>query len=210
MRDWYEWHAPYADPASALSERLRLVQRRISDALDSAPPGRIQVISACAGQGHDLIGALDGHPRRTDISARLVELDPRNVTVARRLAAEAGLDGVEVVEGDAAVTDPYAGAVPADLVLACGVFGNISDDDIAHCIGLLPRFCTTGATVVWTRHREEPDITPRLRGWFADAGFAEVAYDHGPDGTRYGVGVHRFTGRPEQLQLGMRLFTFDR
>ncbi len=210
MRDWYEWHAPYADPSSALSDRLRLVQRRIVGALDAAPPGRIRVVSACAGQGHDLVGALDGHPRRGDVSARLVELDPRNVAVARELAAAAGLDDVEVVEGDAAVTDAYAGAVPADLVLMCGVFGNVSDADLQRCVRLLPQLCAPGATVVWTRHRENPDITPTLRDWFADAGFTEIGYDHGPDGTRYGVGAHRFAGQPAPLRPGLRLFTFDR
>jgi hypothetical protein len=30
----------------------------------------------CAGQGHDVLGALPDHPRRGDVTARLVELDP--------------------------------------------------------------------------------------------------------------------------------------
>jgi ribulose kinase len=75
------------------------------------------------GQGHDLIGALAGHERRGDVTARLVELDEHNVLLARRAAQEAGLDGVQVVIGDASLTDSYVGAVPADLVLVCGVFG---------------------------------------------------------------------------------------
>ena len=32
--------------------------------------------------------------------------------------------------GDASTTSAYRGAVPADLVLACGIFGNVSDEDI--------------------------------------------------------------------------------
>src|SRR5215472_15812564 len=105
-RDWYSWHAPYDDPNSGLSRRLAWVQDRIRAALDEAPPGPIRVISICAGQGRDLIGVLPGHPRRGDVSARLVELDPRNIEVARRLAAEAGLANVEIVLGDAALTWP--------------------------------------------------------------------------------------------------------
>jgi hypothetical protein len=35
-----------------------------------------------------------------------------------------------VICTDAGVTDVYAGAVPADLLLVCGVFGNIGDADV--------------------------------------------------------------------------------
>jgi hypothetical protein len=34
--------------------------------------------------GRDVIGVLAGHPRRDDVRARLVELDERNVAVARQ------------------------------------------------------------------------------------------------------------------------------
>ena len=50
-----------------------------------------------------MIGVLTGHPRRDDVRARLVELDERNVTLARRAAQAAGLDGVEVRQADAGV-----------------------------------------------------------------------------------------------------------
>ena len=60
------------------------------------------------------------------MTARLVELNPDNAATARELAAAAGLPRVEVVTADAAEPAAYAGLVPADLVLACGVFGNIT------------------------------------------------------------------------------------
>ena len=122
-RDWYAWHADYDRPGSGLAQRLGWVQERIRVALDTAPPGRVRAISLCAGQGRDLIGVLATHPRRDDVTARLVELDPRNTAVARRLAAEAGLTGVEVVTGDASLASQYASLVPAYLVVACGLFG---------------------------------------------------------------------------------------
>lgn len=96
------------------------MQERIREALDAAPAGRIRVVSMCAGQGRDLIGALEGLPRRGDVTARHVELDARNVASARTRAEEAGLAGISVVEGDASATDAYAGAVPAEVVLVCG------------------------------------------------------------------------------------------
>lgn len=107
-RDWYAWHAPYDDPDSGLSRRLSWVQDRVRAALDEAPPGPLRAISLCAGQGADLIVPLSRHPRRGDVTARLVELDPRNAAVARRLAAEASLDRLAVVRGDAALTSQYA------------------------------------------------------------------------------------------------------
>jgi hypothetical protein len=57
--------------------------------------GEVRLISLCAGQGRDLIGVLTGHPRRDDVRARLVELDERNVVLARQVA---GLPGVEVLQ----------------------------------------------------------------------------------------------------------------
>lgn len=35
--------------------------------------------------------------------------------------------GIEVVHGDAGTTDAYTGAVPTDVVLLCGVLGNLTD-----------------------------------------------------------------------------------
>jgi hypothetical protein len=69
--------------------------------LDQAPPGPIRAIGVCACQGHDLIGALAEHPRRDDLTARLVELDAHNVALARQAAQAAGLHGIEPVAGDA-------------------------------------------------------------------------------------------------------------
>lgn len=205
--DWLEWHAPYADPTSPLSRRLAIVQRRVREALDRAGPGPIRVVSMCAGQGNDVVGALVDHPRRRDVVARLVELDPRNVDLARAAVAAAGLDQVEVVEADASTTSVYDGTVPAALVLVCGVFGNISDDDIHRTISILPSLCAAGATVCWTRHRRPPDVTQQVRAWFADAGFEELHFDTAAD-VAFGIGTARLAADPVPYRAGLRMFTF--
>ncbi|HEX5408089.1 MAG TPA: class I SAM-dependent methyltransferase [Pseudonocardiaceae bacterium] len=202
--DWASWHGAYDQPESSLNRRLAAVRRRIAAALDEQPPGRVTVISACAGQGRDLLGVLPDHPRRADVVGRLVELDPRNVEIATRSAEGFG---VEVVEGDASLCSAYAGFVPADIVLMCGVFGNITDADIEHTVANLPRLCRTGGTVVWTRHTGEPDATPTIRKWFADNGFREVGFDTEP-GYHYGVGTHTLTGDTLPFQPEPRLFDF--
>jgi hypothetical protein len=207
--DWLEWHAPYDDQASPLSRRLRAVQRGIRGHLDTRPDQRVRVISACAGQGRDLIEVLANHPARDRVTARLVELDPRNVAIARAGAAANGLTGVEVVAGDAGTVDSYLGAVPADLVLFCGVFGNITDEDIAGTIRALPQLCAPGATVIWTRGRQAPDLRPSVRRWFGEAGFDEVSFD-APDDVRWSVGVNRLSIDPVPPVPGQRLFSFTR
>jgi hypothetical protein len=169
-----------------LALRLEIVQRCIADTLAASPAGPMRVVSMCAGEARDLLGALDGHPRAADVRGRLVELDPE---LAER-AWSGAPPAIEILCGDAGVSDSYAGAVPADLVLVCGVFGNISDDDMRRTITSLPELCAPGAHVVWTRHRRPPDLTPTVRGWFADAGFEEIEFV-GPDGFLFGIGVNR-------------------
>ena len=183
------------------------MQGHLRAGLERAPAGDVRLISLCAGQGRDVIGALTGHPRRDDVRARLVELDAGNVAVARQAARAAGLNGVEVLQADAGVTDACAGAVPARIVVVCGIFGNIAGRDIQATVAALPSLCAPGALVLWTRHRVPPDLTPAIRCWFGEAGFREEAFDTSPDGFM-AVGAHRLTGEPAELALGRRLFTF--
>jgi hypothetical protein len=206
-RDWADWHREYDRPGSYLAARLAVVQRRIRDWLAAAPPGPLRAVSLCAGEGRDLLGALAGHPRAPDVLARLVELDPRNAAAARAAVERAELAGIEVRAGDASTSDAWAGAVPADLVLACGIFGNVTEADVQGAIEALPSLCAPGATVVWTRHRRPPDCTPDIRRWFESAGFREVAFD-APEGFLFSVGTHRLDGPPAPFVPGRRLFTF--
>lgn len=207
-KDWLAWHGPYDEDGSSLQQRLAVVQGHLRAILDQQPPGPIRTISLCAGQGRDLLGVLADHPRRHDVEARLVELDPRNVLFAREARAELGLLAVEVVEGDAATTSAYIGAVPADVVMVCGVFGNITDDDIQRTVSLLPSLCADRATVLWTRYPRDAELLPRIDGWFQQAGFERLALEVGAGGRHFGVGVHRLTGPPAPLEAGVRLFTF--
>jgi hypothetical protein len=234
---WVRWHQAYEDPASALSLRLRLVQDGVRAALDRQPPGAgagpgsgpgpgsgagagpgsgagpIRIVSMCAGQGRDVIDVVAGHPRRADVRARLVERDPSLAAFARQRAAEAGVAAqIEVVEGDASLVRSYAGFLPADLVLVCGVFGNIGVGDIRGTVSRMPAFCALGGTVIWTRHRRPPDLTPSVREWFLEAGFEEMSFT-APAGAVLGVGCHRLVGdrdrgRGSELDPDLRLFDF--
>jgi hypothetical protein len=208
-RDWVAWHRDYDDPSSRLSRRLPVVQDMLRDAIERID-GPIRLISMCAGEGRDVIGVLANHPRRDDVSARLVELDPRNAKVARAAARESLLDNVEIIEADAALTDMYNGAIPAHIILACGIFGNISEQDIRRTVRFLPSLCAPGATVIWTRgQRRYGKIARTICEWFVAAGFDELAFIEPPDET-FRVGAHRLTQQPRPFEPGVRMFEFFR
>jgi hypothetical protein len=210
VKDWVAWHRAYDDPQSPLRMRLERVRWHLAEAFDQAPPGPVRLLSLCAGQGLDVLGVLPGHSRRVDVSALLVEADPLNAEVARVGAASAGLDGVRVRQADAGMIASFEDALPADVLLLCGIFGNISAADIRRTVAAAAFLCADGGTVIWTRHRRPPDITGQVRDWFATGGFDEVAFEALQTDSLIGLGVHRLArrspragGLPEQP-----LFTF--
>jgi len=205
VSEWVAWHEGYR-PGTPLARRLIVVQGMIRTALDESPPGPIRLISLCAGDGRDILGVLADHPRAGDVRGVLVEADPELAQRARAHAAEISTT-IEVATGDASLTSSVAGAVPAGIVLACGIFGNITDDDIHNTVDHLPELCAPNATVVWTRGTFAPDLTPTIRAWFIDAGFAEIEFVAVPN-TTVGVGAHRLISEPRPFDPGVRLFTF--
>lgn len=204
--DWVEWHQDYEDPESNISKRLRSVQQAIRDALDRAPPGPIRLLSLCAGDGRDVLGVLPGHPRARDVRGWLVDLDPELIRRGRERIRSGSVQGVEYLQADASLPASLRGAVPADLLLLCGIFGNLEDEDLHQFALRTPELCAAGATAIWTRHRRAPDLTPAIRQWFRDAGFEEVAFLPVP-GSEGSVGVARLAGSPSPIGTE-RLFTF--
>jgi Putative methyltransferase len=213
--DWVQWQQLYENPERVVAQRLAIVQRLIREFLAARAGDKVSVVSVCASQGRDILGVLADHPDRGSARGYLVELNPANTAQAVRRAQRAGLNGIDVITGDASTTDTYASIVPADLVLVCGVFGNIPNVDIHRTIQFLPQLCARDATVIWTRHRAVPDMTATIRQWFKGAGFEERAFEStGAAAPRHGkfppqsVGAHRWPREAVSLELGQRLFTF--
>ncbi len=150
--DWSEWPDAYAREDSGLADRLEAVRAAINRRLDQTAPDPVQVISACAGDGRYLLGAL----------AAADVLDAR----------------VEVHQADAAQSSVYKDAAPADPVLLCGIFGNISDNGVRVTIEAAPQLCGSRAQLIWTRHRGDPDLTPSVREWFAAAASTRLPSSH--------------------------------
>jgi len=209
VRDYLQWHDEYREPGSPLRRRLDVVIRLLGDAVDRLPAVPIRVISVCAGQGADVLFVAEHHRRGGDLVGRLVELDGRNAAVARQQVERIGADALEVIEADAGGTDAYVGAVPADLLVVCGVFGNITIVAIERTIRALPSLCAPGARAVWTRHPRRPEVLDAIRGWLAEAGFENEELVV-PDDAAFGVGSAHLIGPPTAFAPGQRLFDFVR
>ena len=208
--DWSEWYKQY-DSFPGLQARLRLVGEQIVVALDACPSGPIQIISLCAGDGRDVIGALQGHPRRHDVNALLLDSHAESLARGRAAAAGAGLARqLRFIEADASLASNYAAAVPADLVLISGFLGHLRHEDVPRLIASLPMFCKTGGWAIWNRHlilHDGHKQVPAIREFFRQAKFEEVFFGT-PDPNGFAVGRVRFTGRPEPLDASRVLFEF--
>lgn len=133
--------------------------------------------------------------------------------LADATAARLRLPAVDVHTTDAGTVDPYLATGPAHVLLACGVFGNVTVDDARRTIATLPSLLADGGFVIWTRGRPHsgPDPSLELRDVFDEHGFTEVCF-HKPEDARFRVGMHRLSHRPVDAvgpRPGMRLFSFD-
>jgi hypothetical protein len=211
--DWRAWHASYDDPGSDLSRRRRSVQARIEAWLDERPDEDLRVASACSGDGRDLLEVLARRPDASRVSALLLETDEALAAAAGGFAADNGLTQVDVRRADAGRTDSYRDAVPADLVMICGVLGNLTDEDARATVAVTRELAAPGALVIWTRgrfaDRDGDEPTDLIRGWFAEDGFEEVSFD-APEDTSYRVGAHRLTAPPSPAGPDRTFFTFQR
>lgn len=214
-KDWLGWHADYDAAGSSLARRLTVVRDYLERALSEAPSeadGARRLISLCAGDGRDVLPVLARHDRGRMVQAVLVESDPELGRRARASAGALGLaGGVEVRTGDAGSAETYLDAAPAHVVMACGVFGNVSDEDVRRTVAALPALLVAGGVVIWTRGRGDgdTDASEDVRAWFEEHGFREMAFAR-PADARFRVGMHRLVAAavPVQRLPRTRLFTF--
>ncbi len=216
--DWREWHERYDDPGSSLMRRLEAVRNEARRLLADRRGARTQVASICAGDGRDLLPVLASIDGDVDVDAILVELDSDLADRARATAAALGLARVEVRTGDAGLVSTLAGVPPADVFLACGVFGNITDSDLEATIGALPALVAPGGAVVWTRGANlgdgelsayPGDPADLVRELLARRGFTEETFVR-PADADFRVGVHRRSVDASPTALPKRMFSFAR
>lgn len=215
--DWKAWHKLY-ESSTPLQRRLELVRSQIAAALDAAPPGEIRLISVCAGDGRDVLGALSGHPRVRDVRARLVELNPELVASGRAAIEQANLAGqVEFVQGDATLSSLYKGIAPAQVVVMAGMIGLVDAAEIPGLVRCLGCLTTRDGRVVWTRNLDFRDgvrHSMALRQALTNSSFKAVTFKmtswsnffrRSPQ-ARFVVATHMHLADPEPLPAGHNFF----
>lgn len=210
-KDWFEWHKGYRR-SPALNARLSLVRIQVANCLNACPTGEIRVVSVCAGDGRDLLGVLIDHPRTLDVRARLVELDQRLVECGRSAAQAAGLSAqVEFSQSDATLSSAYEGMVPADIVIVCGVFGNLSEEQTPRLVQNLPYLCKSEGYVIWTRSRNNPNAacqTAKIQELLRGADFEEVCFAVTPE-EKFAVSTSRYLAKTWALPKDQQFFEFS-
>ncbi|NGM14252.1 class I SAM-dependent methyltransferase [Verrucosispora sioxanthis] len=214
-KDWLQWHQAYDSPNSSLARRLHVVQHDLRRALTEAPHdehGPRRLISICAGDGRDVLPVLAEHDGGRTIEALLIERDPTLSQRARTAAIGLGLPRIDVRTADAGATDTYLHIQPAHLLLACGVFGNITVNDVRRTIAMLHTLVLADGIVIWTRGRTDDGHDPShdVRACFAEHGFSEMSFTS-PADAKFRVGMHRLTTRPATvppMPPGTRMFSF--
>jgi hypothetical protein len=209
-RDWHAWYADYDDPRSSLSRRLAVVRAELARVL-AERKGPVRLLSLCAGDGRDTLPVLAEH--RGEVASVLVELDPLLAGAARAEAAARGLD-VDVRTGDAGLVATWRDAVPVDVLMLCGVFGNLADDDVRRTLAAAPLLLRPPGTLMWTRGSKVPEDPSRfagdpsewVRGLLLDAGWGEETFVR-PTDTSFRVGVHTWRGTVDGTPPD-RLFAF--
>jgi hypothetical protein len=212
---WREWHAKYDDPTHPLSRRLTTVRAELRRVLAARGDRPNQLVSICAGDGRDTLPVLGaGHDQTCAV---LVEFDEGLAGAARREVVALGLRQVEVRTADAGALDTYVGVASANVLFACGVFGNVTDDDLETTVASLPQLLAADAPVIWTRGTKKDgdptgwdgDPADLVRAVFARREFVEDEFIR-PTGTGFRVGTHGFAGTPKIRSQGSDMFRFIR
>jgi hypothetical protein len=204
-RDWHAWYGDYDDPESPLSRRLAVVRSALAGVL-AARTGPVSLLSLCAGDGRDTLPVLASS--QGPVSAVLVELDPDLAEEGRRQAAALGVS-VDIRTDDAGQVAAWLDVVPVDVLMLCGVLGNVSDDDARRILAGAALMLQRGGTMIWTRGNHgsgEEDPGEWVRSLLVDAGWEERVFVR-PDDASYRVGVHTWNGIASGVLAGT-LFSF--
>src|SRR5262245_55612548 len=178
--DWTNWYK-YYDITPGLQERLRIVREQIATTLTECPSGPITIVSVCAGDGRDIVGALHDHVRRDDVIGWLLDTDAESLARGQAVATAAGLERqLQFLHANAALASSYRGIGRADLLVLSGMLAHLRHGDVARLIGSLPMLCKAGGWVLWSRHlvlHEGHEQMPAIRTHLRQTGFEEVHFE---------------------------------
>jgi hypothetical protein len=169
----------------------------------------VRIISVCAGDGRDVIGVVGSHPRRSDVTAWLVEQNPQSVAAGVCRLADAGLENsVAFLTGDATLYTTYEKIAPADIVLLCGVWGHVPADERTQLVRALACLCKPAGAVIWTRGVAKGMIRlQQIQVHFAGSSWEQVRVSLTPD-KNWAIVTHRCRGSACELPTSGQIFHF--
>jgi hypothetical protein len=205
---WNGW-SDSAYRKQSYQHRLLLVQQHLSECLDNAPPGIIRIVSLFAGDGRDVLGVINTHPRRSDVLATFIEQSSPAVASGFRRAAELGLaSATTFLNKDATEYEAVQGITPANIILLCGVWGHVPHDDRAQLIQAVTSLCTPNGRLIWTRGISKGIAKlEQIEGLFARTQWEKVQIRITP-GNQWAVATYRFLGTPLPRPKSGQIFHF--
>jgi hypothetical protein len=216
LRQWFRrWSAgPWQNwPERAYGtrlyqDRLTAVQDHLAQRLDEAT-GLVRIVSLCAGDGRDVIGTLARRANGANVQAWLVELNRQSVVEGRRLAKQVGLaDKIAFVNGDATSYATYRGIPPADVLLACGVWGHVLPRQRRNLVQALTHLSQTDGAVIWTRGVAKGMHRLReIEAHFEGPSWRRLRLSYTPDG-KWAMNSYRYCGPSQQRPSSGRIFNF--
>ena len=193
VRDWVDWHAAYADPGSSISRGWRWCAGGSASTSTRRPGPREHPQPLRRRRPRPLAGA-----RRP--SRRVRRRPSWSSSISGSPTTPAGVLPAwwvsSVRQTDAGDPAAFADVLPVDLLLLCGIFGNISDADIR----VNRRRRPGNARSRWDGDLDEGSlrgrpISARSSGsWVIDAGLLEVAFDGEPEPLRRRRSAGRIDG----------------
>lgn len=192
-------------------QRLTAVQEHLCECLDDAPPGPIRILSMCAGDGRDVIGAVRSHRRRKDVVAWLVELNSQSVELGKGYSVNAGLErSLQFINGDATSYSTYKSIGAADIVLVCGVWGHVPAHEKSMLVKAISTLCKPGGSVIWTRGTSKGIARVReIESLFATNWWDKGRITYTPDAT-WAVATYRYCGPSQELPADGQIFHFQK
>ena len=205
---WSSWPAK-AYTRAGYQQRLAKVERHLGESLDLAPIGPVRIVSMCAGDGRDVVGVVESHPRRDEVLAWLVELNGHSVAAGIAHARQAGLErSVSFLHADATTFATYRNIAPADVLLLCGVWGHVPLEERASLVRACGMLCKPGGVVIWTRGvRQGTTRFEAIRELFARPTWEEIRATVSPD-ANWAVATHRYVGPAIALPASGQFFHF--
>ncbi len=206
---WSDW-PQRAYQQRRYQQRLAAVQEHLADCLNAAPPGAVRILSICAGDGRDLLGVLETHERRNDVTAWLIEQSPQSVSAGAARARSLGLgSSVRFLHADATIYATYCGVAPADIVLLCGVWGHVPIHERANVIRALTCLCKPRGVVIWSRAIAKGlERLEQIQLLFGASPWERTALSFTPDKT-WAVATHRYCGPAVERPLEGQIFHFS-